>query len=191
MFLATGCFGKVAVQLLRNWFSDVIAFSLGLVGNMGAKYLSIHDKDKIILLHQTDMKPLDIALKMGKAKRTVYKVIQEFKNTGEIVGPKQKSGRPRVTSAREDRKLERIVKQRPFKTQNQYRDAWKNAGTSVSKSTVQRRIRKSGYKHCVAKRRPMLKKFQRRVKRVKWAKQHRFLPRNYWNRVLWSDESFF
>lgn len=172
-------------------FSHVTAWLGSFLGRkMAATYLSIHDKDKIIFLHQNGMKPLDIALKVGKSKRSVQRVLKEFKDTGEIAGPKKKTGRPRITSSREDRKLERIVKQQPFKTQNQYREAWKNTGAVASRSTIRLRLKESEFKRCRAKRCPMLKKWQRK-KRVTWANQHRFMPRNYWNRVLWSDESYF
>lgn len=156
----------------------------------GGKYLTIHDKDKIVLLLQNGKKALDIALQLQIPKRTVQRVIKEFKDTGEIRAPRPKSGRPKKTSTRQDRKLEAIIKQNPFKTQNQIREEWEKSGTNVSRRTVGRRIKQKEYNLCQAKVCPQLKKFQRQ-KRVKWAREHRFLPHKYWKRVLWSDESFF
>ena len=86
-------------------------------------------------------------------------------------------------------KLDNIVGQKPFKTHNQCREEWEKSGTKASRSTVGRRLAELKIKSCIAKKRTLLKKWQR-GKRIDWSKKHRFLPRCYWKRILWSAERF-
>ncbi|GFW16847.1 transposable element Tc1 transposase [Trichonephila clavipes] len=63
-------------------------------------------------------------------------------------------------------------------------------GRSVSAETVRRVLRKAGYNGRVARKKPLIGK-RNRVKRLKFAKEHILKPRQFWNEVIFSDESKF
>ncbi|GFY19746.1 transposable element Tc1 transposase [Trichonephila clavipes] len=62
-------------------------------------------------------------------------------------------------------------------------------GRSVSAETVRRVLSKAGYNGRVARKKPLIGK-RNRVKRLKFAK-HILKPRQFWNEVIFSDESKF
>ncbi|GFW18873.1 transposable element Tc1 transposase [Trichonephila clavipes] len=63
-------------------------------------------------------------------------------------------------------------------------------GRSVSAETVRRVLRKAGYNGRVARKKPLIGK-RNRVKRLKFAKEHILKPQQFWNEVIFSDESKF
>ncbi|GFX25987.1 transposable element Tcb1 transposase [Trichonephila clavipes] len=63
-------------------------------------------------------------------------------------------------------------------------------GRSVSAETVRRVLRKAGYNGRVARKKPLIGK-KNRVKRLKFAKEHILKPQQFWNEVIFSDESKF
>ncbi|GFW25778.1 transposable element Tc1 transposase [Trichonephila clavipes] len=63
-------------------------------------------------------------------------------------------------------------------------------GRSVSAETVRRVLRKAGYNGRVARKKPFIGK-RNRVKRLKFAKEHILKPQQFWNEVIFSDESKF
>ncbi|GFV05104.1 transposable element Tc1 transposase [Trichonephila clavipes] len=63
-------------------------------------------------------------------------------------------------------------------------------GRSVSAETVRRVLRKAGYNGRVARKKPLIGK-RNRVKRLKFAKEHILKPQQFWNEVIFSDESNF
>ncbi|GFT94606.1 transposable element Tc1 transposase [Trichonephila clavipes] len=63
-------------------------------------------------------------------------------------------------------------------------------GRSVSAEMVRRVLRKAGYNGRVARTKPLIGK-RNRVKRLKSAKEHILRPQQFWNEVIFSDESKF
>ncbi|GFT55079.1 transposable element Tc1 transposase [Trichonephila clavipes] len=63
-------------------------------------------------------------------------------------------------------------------------------GRSVSAETVRRVLRKAGYNGRVARKKPSIGR-RNRVKRLKFAKEHILKPQQFWNEVIFSDESKF
>ncbi|GFU84788.1 uncharacterized protein TNCV_2127291 [Trichonephila clavipes] len=67
---------------------------------------------------------------------------------------------------------------------------FKKTGQSVSAETVRRVLRKAGCNGRVARKKPLIGK-RNRVKRLKFAKEHILKPQQFWNEVIFSDESKF
>ncbi|GFV11001.1 transposable element Tc1 transposase [Trichonephila clavipes] len=63
-------------------------------------------------------------------------------------------------------------------------------GRSVSAETVRRVLRKSGYNGRIARKKPLIGK-RNRVKRLKFTKEHILKCQQFWNEVIFSDESKF
>lgn len=128
----------------------------------------------------------DIAHRLG-GKATfsaVRKLCQKFNETNSVAD-KCRSGRPRISTVRDDRQLVRLSVSDRRKTARQLLVDWK-INTSVR--TVRRRLVKAGLKARIPRKKPFLNLTQRR-KRVQWAKAHVSWSQEQWKRVLWSDES--
>ncbi|GFV45492.1 transposable element Tc1 transposase [Trichonephila clavipes] len=63
-------------------------------------------------------------------------------------------------------------------------------GRSVSAETVRRVLRKTSYNGRVARKKPLIGK-RNRVKRLKFAKEHILKPQQFWNEVIFRNESKF
>ena len=63
-------------------------------------------------------------------------------------------------------------------------------GLTISESTVRRRLYEISFNDRVARKKPYVSK-DNRVKRLYYAKTYLEKPLEYWNEVLWSDETKF
>ncbi|KAJ7338860.1 hypothetical protein JRQ81_012762 [Phrynocephalus forsythii] len=86
---------------------------------------------------------------------------------------REKCGRKRCTSSRDDRRLERTVRKRPFKNVGDFHKEWTEGGVSASRVTTHRRILDMGFKCRI----PLVKLLLNTVAQ--------------WSKVLFSDESNF
>ena len=93
-------------------------------------------------------------------------------------------GRPRVTSAAED-KFIRVTSLRNCSPNKCF-----TGNRQISTSTVQRRLRESGLHGRIAVKKPLLKDTNKN-KRLAWAKKHKQWTLDRCKSVLWSDESKF
>lgn len=122
---------------------------------------------------------LQISLILNRSKRGIYSVLQrgeQFKNA-------YRSGRPRRTTFREDRRIKRMAL-----TDNLSLNQIKNRlGSQISRDTIRRRITESGFiKKQKLARKPFLKQCHKQA-RLQWAKQHMHY-RDEWINVIFSDE---
>lgn len=115
---------------------------------------------------------------------------KQFQDTGSIER-KPGQGRPRATTAREDRHLSIIARRNRGATASQLsRDLYAATETRVSRVTVSRRLHERG----LFARRPAvcvpLTSTNRRI-RLAWCREHRDWSMDQWATVLFSDESRF
>lgn len=121
------------------------------------------------------------------SKSTVSKVVKKFKEIGSLKNQKR-SGRPRKTSPREDRKLIKHLKKNRFVTSSKLNSEWHKDGVDVSDITVRRRLAEKKYSFCKAKKKPLLTT-KHKKDRLKWAKEHKSWSIEQWKQVLFTDES--
>jgi len=95
------------------------------------------------------------------------------------------SGRPRKTSAREDRHIIHTALINTKVTNSVLRDI---TNQELSVSTVRRRLREDGIQKWRAVKRALLTKHHAK-QRLEWARQWEHLTTDDWKRVIWSDES--
>ncbi len=103
---------------------------------------------------------------------------------------RKRCGRKKCTSNRDNRTLERIVKQNPFKNVGEIHKEWTAAGVGASRTTTHRRMQDMGFRcrsPCV---KPLLNNRQRQ-KRLAWAKDKKDWTAAEWSKVMFSDESKF
>ncbi len=96
----------------------------------------------------------------------------------------------KCTSNRDNRTLERIVKQNPFKNVGEIHKEWTAAGVSASRTTTHRRMQDMDFSCRIPCVKPLLNKRQHQ-KRLTWAKDKKDWTAVEWSKVMFSDESTF
>ncbi len=125
--------------------------------------LTVVQKTTIDILHKEGKTQKVIAKEAGCSQSSVSKHINR-----EAKGRKR-CGRKKCTSNRDNRTLERIVKQNPFKNVGQIHKEWTAAGVSASRTTTHRRMQDMGFSCRIPCVKPLLNNRQRQ-KRLAWAK---------------------
>ncbi len=135
-------------------------------------------------LHKEGKTQKVIAKEAGCSQSSVSKHINR-----EAKGRKR-CGRKKCTSNRDNRTLERIVKQNPFKNVWEIHKEWTAAGVSASRTTTHRRMQDMGFSCRIPCVKPLLNNRQRQ-KRLAWAKDKKDWTAAEWSKVMFSDESKF
>ncbi len=128
--------------------------------------LTVVQKTTIDTLHKEGKTQKVIAKEAGCSQSSVSKHINR-----EAKGRKR-CGRKKCTSNRDNRTLERIVKQNPFKNVGEIHKEWTAAGVSASRTTMHRRMQDMGFSCRIPCVKPLLNNRQRQ-KRLAWAKDKR------------------
>ena len=97
-----------------------------------------------------------------------------------------RSGRPRVTSDRDDRALQRLVRRMPFATSPVLKQHWL-PNRRLSTRTVRNRLKSAGLKSRRVIKRPLLAD-RHRWTRLAWCLARRGWNLRTWRKIHWSDE---
>ncbi len=133
--------------------------------------LTVVQKMTIDTLHKEGKTQNVIAKEAGCSQSSVSKHINR-----EAKGRKR-CGRKKCTSNRDNRTLERIVKQNPFKNMGEIHKEWTAAEVSSSRTTMHRRMQDMG--------------FSCRIPCVKPLLNNKDWTAAEWSKVMFSDESKF
>lgn len=149
--------------------------------------LSEQLKQKIVDLHKSGVKQVDIASRFVLHKSVVSKTISNYKNR-ETVKSIKKSGRPRKTSKKLEQRIKWISQQNPKKSSAAI---LKELGdVNISYKTVQRRLIEVGLFSRRSAKKPMISSRNRKA-RLNFAKKYLHWTAAEWKKVLFSDESKF
>ena len=96
---------------------------------------------RIVLLNQEGYSERQISKAEKCSKTAVHNALAKFKNSGSYSDNKR-SGRPRKTTARDDRLIRRVAVRSPRSSSKKMRSALLAHGTDVSSKTVKRRLTK-------------------------------------------------
>ncbi len=146
--------------------------------------LTVVQKMTIDTLHKEGKPQKVIAKEAGCSQSSVSKHINR-----EAKGRKRCGGK-KCTSNRDNRTLERIVKQNPLKNVGEIHKEWTAAGVSASRTTTHRRMQDMGFSCRIPCVKPLLNNRQRQ-KRLAWAKDKKDWTAAEWSKVMFSDESTF
>ncbi len=125
--------------------------------------LTVVQKTTIDTLHKEGKTQKVIAKEAGCSQSSVSKHINR-----EAKGRKR-CDRKKCTSNRDNRTLERIVKQNPFKNVGEIHKEWTAAGVSASRTTTHRRMQDMGFSCRIPCVKPLLNNRQRQ-KHLAWVK---------------------
>uniref|UniRef100_A0A8C4HES9 Transposase n=1 Tax=Dicentrarchus labrax TaxID=13489 RepID=A0A8C4HES9_DICLA len=150
----------------------------------------IHPETKALIIKSLKTRSTaEVADTFNVSQRQVQRIRKRFEETGDVFD-KPRSGRPRKTTAREDRLLARKSKASPFSTAAELHQAW-SPQVPVSTRTVCRSLSRNGLHGRISAQKPALNKRQLK-KRVAFAKAHSLLKGwtlEKWQKVDFSDES--
>lgn len=103
------------------------------------------EKQDIVKLKKEGKSIRAISQELGIANTTVWNVLKKHETTG-LLTTRHRTGRPRKTSAVDDRKIVRAVKKNPQTTVSSITNSLLLAGVNISQSTVRRRLREQKYR---------------------------------------------
>ena len=150
--------------------------------------LSTEERLKIVFMAEQGKSHRCIAAELGLNRKTVDSLMKKKTDTGSVDDLKR-SGRPRLSSVREDRSLVRESLSNRRLTASDLREIWiAKFNLQASKTTVKSRLNEAGLRGCVAVKKPLLSVANRRA-RFKFVKERKDWTEDNWDRVLWSDES--
>ena len=148
------------------------------------------DRGRILGLLDGRANVTDIAERFGVNRRTIQRLQHRFTETGSI-DDRPRSGRPSVTSQRQDRYIVASHARNRFlaaaRSARQLSALW---NIPVSRQTVVRRLQTSGFR-CRRPYQGCILSHIHRQRRLLWTTTHQRWTRHDWSRVLFTDESRF
>ena len=129
-----------------------------------------------------------IGRQMGYHYTVVSRLVRKHTQTTNVKDL-PRSGRPRITSDRDDRALQRLVRRMPFGTSPVLKQHWL-PNRRLSTRTVRNRLKSAGLKSRRVIKRPLLADIIRRS-RLAWCLARRGWNLRTWRKIHWSDESRF
>ena len=134
------------------------------------------------------MTVLNVARYFNVDRRTIDRLKTKFNRTG-AVADQQRPGRPRKTTAAEDRQIRTQHLRNRFKSASETARTW-IGNNQISSKTVLRRLASQGIR-C---RRPVQKQMltdRHIAARLEWARRYRRWTLQQWSSIVFSDEKLF
>ena len=155
-----------------------------------SKQISPSNRAVIIALHNEGLPTREIAERGFAGKSAVAQIIKRFKME-QTLHVKGRSGRPRITSSREDRILVRkcLINRRSSSKQLAC-ELRQSTGCVVSERTIRRRLLSAGLKSCRPAKKPFVN-YTQRQRRLRWCHEFKNFTEEQWKKVIFSDESSF
>ncbi len=152
------------------------------------KELSEDLKKRIVALHKDGVGYKKVAKTLKLSCSTVAKTIQRFNRTGSTQN-RPRHGRPKKLSARAQRHIQRLCfGNRRMSAASIAAEVEGVGGQPVSAQTIRRTLHQIGLHGCRPRRKPLLKMMHKKA-RKQFAEDKQTKDMDYWNHVLWSDET--
>lgn len=154
------------------------------------KELSIDTRKIIIKLYCEGKSMREIGEVIGRSKSTVQYVIEHYANSGTLKS-NPRTGRPKKLNETTKRFIVLKVKENPRISAPKIGDEVRNnLKIDVCDETIRNVLRESKYNGRVARKKPFISKVNRK-KRLLFSKEHQNKGIDYWNKVIFTDESKF
>ena len=122
------------------------------------------------------------------SRSTIQRLLCRERETGRV-DDRPRSGRPRVSTERDDRCLRRMSLANPRLVARNLRQRWRNEhGVTASTQTVARKLSQMGLHGRVAARKPLLSARHRRT-RLQWARERLHWTAADWRQHFFTDET--
>lgn len=131
-----------------------------------------------------------VADRLGVARSVIARLWRRYQETGRYTR-RPGQGRPRITTAREDRYLQLLATRNRLSTARALENDFHQAtGVHISDQTARNRLHDNGMRSRRPARGPILT-VQHRASRLTYAREHRNWQLRNWSPVLFTDESRF
>ena len=138
---------------------------------MPGQYLSTRDKEKIVEAREKGIQRKDVAALFKCSEKTVSVIVGTFKTTGSVHRA-SKSGRPPITTPREDKGLVKAHKNNKDLNASDGVVMMKSQfGKDISRMTVSRRLIRGGLVTRRAAKKPLMNAKHRKI-RLEFAKKY-------------------
>lgn len=155
-----------------------------------SKRMSVETKAKIQTMKALGLSNRKIAKTINFSECAVRKFLKNFEVSGSF-SRKPGSGRPRKTTAREDRLLQRLQLKNVFSPSPTIRAQFEEAtNVTISDRLVRYRLKEFGLSSYRPAKKPLLTSRMKR-QRLDWAKERENWTATDWQNVIFSDESKF
>ena len=151
-------------------------------------HLTNHQRSRAIGMLQANMSVIRVANHFRVSRQSINNLKNKYQATGTVVD-KPRSGRPRVTTAAEDRHIRTTHLRNRFQTAAETSRQFRQA-RPVCKKTILRRLRAAGIVARLPAKRILLRR-RHTIARLQWAQQHRRWAVRQWDNVVFSDECRF
>ncbi len=146
-------------------------------------------RKKIIDLHKKGEGYKKISKAVLISQNTVAKVVQTFKKDGTATISQRRPGRPRKLTPRQKRLLMRRVEENRHASSLQLsKEVESQTGVTISRDTIRRTLQRNGMHGCRPRKKPLLKPRHKKA-RLEFARAHADKDEDYWDSILWSDET--
>ena len=151
--------------------------------------LNRDERDNAIGRLQAGQRQGDVARAFNVSRSTISRLWSRFQATGTPTD-RPRSGRPRATTAAQDRFIVLRHLRDRFTPASSTAQAIRNT-RRISDQTVRNRLHTAGLRACRPVRGPVLTRRHREA-RLQWSRQHlHWTIAHHWRRVLFSDVSHF
>ncbi len=146
-------------------------------------------RKKIISLHKKGEGYKKISKALLISQNTVAKVVQTFKKDGTATISQRRPGRPRKLTPRQERLLmSRVEENRHESSLQLSKEVESQTGVTISRDTIRRTLQRNGMHGCRPRKKPLLKPRHKKA-RLEFARAHADKDEDYWDSILWSDET--
>ncbi len=146
-------------------------------------------RKKIISLHKKGEGYKKISKALLINQNIVAKVEQTFKKDGTATISQRRPGRPRKLTPRQERLLMRRVEEHRHASSLQLsKKVESQTGVIISRDTIRRTLQRNGMHGCRPRKKPLLKPRHKKA-RLEFARAHADKDEDYWDTILWSDET--
>ncbi len=146
-------------------------------------------RKKIISLHKKGEGYKKISKALLISQNTVAKVVQTFKKYETSTISQRHPGRPRKLTPRQERLLMRRVEENQQASSLQLsKEVESQTGVTISLDTIQGTLQRNGMHGCRPRKKPLLKPRHKKA-RLEFARAHAVKDEEYWDSILWSDET--
>lgn len=150
--------------------------------------LSSDVKELIVDLNLRGLNNNKISETIGIHRSTVGRILKKFNESGSVEN-NRRSGRPRLTDDRGDRKIFRLVKTNRRQSLRDITTSFNNTvSVKVSNRTVRRRLKQEGYRRGKIQKTLTISKVNRQ-RRILWCRNKRHWTNEQWQKVIFSDET--
>ena len=146
-------------------------------------------RQAIVKLHKKKHTIREISEKVKRSKSVVGRVVKSYNGTGKIVSA-FKTGRPRKTSAREDRIMQRMSLKDRFKSCTEIKRVMNSTScVNVSRQTVSRLLQEIGLFNRTPRKKPLVSSKNKKI--LEFANRDVIWTYENCAKVFFSDESKF